>query len=111
MRLVPFVLCCAIASWGLSGAALADAGDIPRVIEHFVTKRFPEAKSHFWVVNEAEWGAEDEVVVDLNTIVKWRDERSDTEERFLLLIVGGKLVATQSVPVGAKIECKPDEIV
>lgn len=111
MRLARYLLCFLVMSCGLTATAAADSGDISRVIEHFVTKRFPEAKSHFWVVNQAEWGAEDEVVVDLNTIVKWRDERGDTEERFLLLIVQGRLVATQSVPLGAKIECKPEEVV
>ncbi len=111
MRLAQYLLCCLMMTWGLSATALADTGEISSVIEHFVAKRFPEAQSHFWVVNEAEWGAEDEVVVDLNTIVKWRDERGDTEERFLLLIVQGELVATQSIPLGAKIECKPEEVV
>lgn len=111
MRLAQYLLCCLIMSWGLSATAAADTGDISRVIEHFVTKRFPDAQSHFWVVNEAEWGAEDEVVVDLNAIVRWRDDRDDTEERFLLLIVRGELVATQSVPLGASIECKPEQVV
>lgn len=111
MRLAQYLLCALIMSWGLSATAVADTGDLSRVIEHFVVKHFPEAQSHFWVVNEAEWGAEDEVVVDLNTTVKWRDERGHTEARFLLLIVRGQLVATQSVPLDAKIECKPDEVV
>lgn len=111
MRLTRYLLCGLILSWGLSATAAANTGDISRVIEHFVTKRFPDAQSHFWVVNETEWGAKDEVVVDLNTIVTWRDERGDTEERFLLLIVQGQLVATQSVPLGAQIECKPEEVI
>lgn len=111
MRLARNLLCCLIMSWGLSATAVADSGDISRVIDHFVKKRFPEAQSHFWVVNDTEWGAEDEVVVDLNTIVTWRGERGNTEERFLLLIVQGQLVATQSVPLDAKVECKPQEVV
>lgn len=111
MRLAQYLLACLVISWGLSATAVADTGNISQVIDRFVSKRFPDALSHFWVVNEAEWGAKDEVVVDLNTIVRWHDERDDTEERFLLLIVGGRLVATQSVPLGAAIECKPDEVV
>lgn len=111
MRLAQYLLCCLIMSWGLSATAVADSGDISGVIDHFVTKHFPDAQSHFWVVNDTEWGAEDEVVVDLNTIVSWRDERGPTEERFLLLIVKGHLVATQSVPLDAKVECKPEEVV
>ncbi len=111
MRLAQSLLACLIMSWGLNATAAADTGNISQVIEHFVVKRFPEAQSHFWVVNDAEWGAKDEVVVDVNTIVQWRDERGNTEERFLLLIVQGQLVATQSVPLGAKIECKPEEVV
>lgn len=111
MRLAQYLLCAVIMSWGLSATAIADTGDISRVIEHFVAKRFPDAQSHFWVVNDTEWGAEDEVVIDVNMIVRWRDGRDHSEERFLLLIVGGQLVATQSVPLDAKVECKPEEIV
>lgn len=91
--------------------ALASTDNISSVIEHFVEKRFPDAHSHFWVVNNTEWGSEDEVVVDVNTVVRNRRDDGPTENRFLLLIVGGKLEAMQSIPLDATVECQPDDIV
>ncbi len=111
MRLMTSVLCSLALSCWISATAFADSGDISSVIERFVAKRFPQAQSHFWVVNNTEWGAEDEVVVDIHAIVRHSQDAQPTEERFLLLIVAGKLVATQSVPLGAKIECKAEDIV
>ena len=87
----------------------ASNDEIPSVIESFITKNFPQALSHFWVVNSTEWGADDEVVVDLNTVVTTQNKQGPTEKRFLLLIVGGRLVGSQSIPLGVSVECKPDE--
>lgn len=91
--------------------AVAAQSDLSGVIERFVVKQFPHAQSHFWVINSTEWGTPDEVVVDVNTIVVMQDPEAPTENRFLLLIVRGELTATQSVPLGATIECQPDEVV
>ncbi len=91
--------------------AVASTEDISNVIERFVENRFPDAHSHFWVVNSTEWGSKDEVVVDVNTTVRNRRDEGPTENRFLLLIVGGKLEAMQSIPLDATVECQPDDIV
>ena len=110
MRITKHVLSCLLFSLCLASPTLGAPGDIPTVIDHFVADRFPDARSHVWVVNNAEWGSQDEVVVDLNTLVVPREGQAPTETRFLLLIVRGKLAATQSIPLGAKIECTPDEV-
>lgn len=110
MRITKLVVSCLLFSLSLATPTWGAPGDIPSVIDHFVADQFPGARSRVWVVNNAEWGSQDEVVVDLNTLVVPREDQAQTENRFLLLIVRGKLAATQSIPLGAKIECTPDEV-
>ncbi len=74
----------------ISVPAPASTGDLSGVIESFMAKQFPRAQSHFWVVNGTQWQAENEVVVDLNTVVTNRASLAPTESRFLLLIVNRK---------------------
>ena len=111
MRASKLIVSCLVLSFWLAMPALASTGEISNVIEVFIAKQFPQAQSHFWVVNGTEWGAEDEVVVDVNTMVVAPGDRGPTENRFLLLIVRGQLVGAQSIPLGVSVECKPDEIV
>lgn len=87
----------------------AKSADISNVIESFVAKQFPEARGHFWVVNGTQWQAEDEMVVDLNTVVIGQLSPSPTESRFLLLIVGGKLAATQHIPLDSAVDCQSEQ--
>jgi hypothetical protein len=86
----------------------AGRGDISTIIESFMAKQFPEAKSHFWVVNATQWQADDEIVVDLNTVVVGKVGQAPTENRFLLLIVGDRLAAAQNIPMDAAVECNPE---
>lgn len=111
MRAAKHLVFSLVFTLSLAAPTFASTGEISSVIESFITKRFPHALSHFWVVNSTDWGAEDEVVVDVNTIVTTHNKQDPTEKRFLLLIVSGKLVGTQSIPLGVSIECQPDEIV
>ena len=91
-----------------SAPGQANTGDIAGVIEAFLEEEFPRAKSHFWVVNGTQWQTKDELVVDVNTVVViWR-EQVPVENRYLLLIVDGKLAASQSIPLGAKTDCEPE---
>lgn len=95
----------------LSGAAPIDAttADVSGVIEGFMAKQFPDAKSHFWIVNRTEWQAQDEMVVDLNTVVTGLFSLSPTENRYLLLIVRGKLAGAQNIPLDAHTTCQPEQ--
>jgi len=93
--------------WAVMPAA-AGTGDLSSIIESFVTKQFPEAHSHFWVVNATQWQDDDEVVIDLNTIVTARGQ-AQTENRFLLLIVAGRLEAAQNIPLDAAVDCQPEQ--
>ncbi|MBM4132754.1 MAG: hypothetical protein FJ245_03205 [Nitrospira sp.] len=85
----------------------AGSGDISTVIESFVTRQFPDASGHIWVVNGTQWQADNELVVDLHTIVMGRAGASPTENRFLLLIVSGKLAAAQTIPLDGA-DCQPE---
>jgi hypothetical protein len=87
----------------------ASTGDLSTVIESFVVKQFPQAQKHFWVVNGTQWQADDEMVVDINTIVTDRTDASPTENRFLLLIVEGRLAAAQNIPLEGQPECQPEQ--
>lgn len=86
--------------------ALPDS--VPGVIESFVVKQFPDAGSHFWVVNGAQWQAENELVVDFNAVVTGSAGQPPIENRYLLLIVSGKLAAAHHIPLDAAVECQPE---
>jgi len=86
----------------------AGTADISTVIEGFIVKQFPEARAHVWVVNGTQWQTDSELVVDLHTIVMGRADVAPTENRFLLLIVAGKLAAAQNIPLDGA-NCQPEQ--
>lgn len=88
--------------------APASTGDIGSIIESFVTRHFPDAASHFWVVNATQWDG-DEMIVDVNTIVVQRQQPQPVANRFLLLIVSGKVEAAQNIPLEAEADCRAEE--
>lgn len=92
----------------LPSQAMTDVGDIGTIIEGFVAKQFPDAASHFWVVNDTQWDG-DEMIVDMNTIVTDRRQAPPTESRFLLLIVEGRLQGIQNIPLDAAAECQKEQ--
>lgn len=87
---------------------LASTGDIGSIVETFVVRQFPEAASHYWVINETQWDG-DEMIVDLHTIVKERRDTEPTLSRFLLLIVAGELKGSQNVPLDPASDCQKEE--
>lgn len=82
--------------------------DLTILIDTFVTRQFPQASSHAWIVNNTQWDG-DEMVVDVNTIVIEQRHQEPVENRFLLLIVAGKLAAIQHIPLDAGAECQPEQ--
>ena len=88
-RVTRLILFASLAIALLPVQTMADTGDIGTIIESFVTKQFPDAANHFWVVNETQWDG-DEMIVDVNAIVTERRQDRPTASRFLLLIVDGK---------------------
>ena len=104
--------------WSLAGAlfclliiptlAEASTSDIGTIIEKFVARQFPDAASHYWVINETQWDG-DEMIVDVHAIVKERRDTEPTLSRFLLLIVAGELKGSQNLPVEPGADCRTDE--
>lgn len=93
----------------LSSPLNANTGDITMVIEQFVAKEFPASKSHFWVVNDTHWQTDNEVVVDVNTVVLAKPGETPTATRYLLLIVGDRLAAAQNIPLDSTVDCQPEQ--
>lgn len=93
---------------GFPPASLADIEEMPTIIETFVSKQFPDASSHFWVLNGAPHQEKNEVVLDVNTIVTMSVDRPPVEDRFLLLIVSGKLAAVQHIPLDGETVCQTE---
>jgi hypothetical protein len=107
MRNTAVLMCLLTALWQ-SVPVGASRGDISTIIEDFMAKQFPEAKSHFWVVNGTQWQTDEEIVVDVNTVVMVKADQAPTENRYLLLIIGDRLAATQNIPMDAKTDCNPE---
>ncbi len=95
--------------FGTSPFAQAGADDVSKVIESFVSKQFPDADSHFWVVNGVQWQEENELVVDVNAIALKAAEQMPTENRYLILIVSGKLAGAQRIPLNDAAVCQPEQ--
>lgn len=104
LLIVPFVM-----SLCLSSTLGANTSDIPMVIEKFVATQFPASKSHFWVVNDTHWQTDNEVVVDVNTIVLDKLGEIPTATRYLLLIIGDQLAAAQNIPLESTVDCQPEQ--
>lgn len=95
---------------GLASPAwtFASTGDLGAIIEGFVHRHFPDAAHHMWVVNGTQWDG-DEMVVDLYTYVVEKQQTATLENRYLLLIVEGKLTAAQRIPFDDGPGCQPED--
>src|SRR3982751_6370984 len=107
-RVILIALACACLGVVVPGISAASQDDLGGIIEGFVTRHFPEATSHLWIVNDTQWDG-DEMIVDVHTIVMEKHQPAATENRYLLLIVDGKLTAAQRVPLDTPSECRPEE--
>jgi len=88
--------------------AQTSSGDVGTIIETFVVRQFPDAASHYWVVNETRWDG-DEMIVDVHTIVvNERRQAEPTLSHFLLLIVAGELRGVQSIPLEPGTDCRAE---
>jgi hypothetical protein len=86
----------------------ASTGDIGTIVEKFIVRQFPDAASHYWVINETQWDG-DEMIVDVQAVVKEGRDTEPTLSRFLLLIVAGELKASQNVPLEPGADCRTEE--
>ena len=88
--------------------AQSSTADLGTIIETFVVRQFPDAASHYWVINGTQWDG-DEMVVDMHTIVSERHEAEPTLRHFLLLIVAGELRGAQNIPLAPGTDCRAEE--
>lgn len=109
MLLAAFLSLWTVFGLGTTPPAHAGTDDVSTVIEGFVSKQFPDAGSHFWVVNGIQWQETNELVVDVNTVVFNAAEQTSTENRYLLLIVSGKLAGAQRIPLHDAVTCQPEQ--
>ena len=107
-RISRLILVASFATALLPIQTMADTGDIGTIIENFVSKQFPDAANHFWIVNDTQWDG-DEMIVDMNAIVTERRQDAPTANRFLLLIVDGRLRGIQNIPLDAEAECQKEQ--
>jgi len=90
------------------GLAHASTSELGTIIEDFVTRHFPDAISHVWIVNGTEWDG-DEMVVDVRTMIVEKQLPAPIENRYLLLIKEGKLTAVQRIPLEDGADCQREE--
>lgn len=82
---------------------------VPSAIDQFVAKIFPEAIHYHWVVNNTQTETSQEMIVDINTFVtKKGSDAEPIENRFLLLVLNGEVMAAQKIPLGSDVDCGKD---
>ncbi|BFU94502.1 MAG: conserved protein of unknown function [Nitrospira sp.] len=108
MGLRLFVLITLFGLLALPSQSQASTGDVGTIIEKFVARQFPEATTHYWVINQTQWDG-DEMIVDVHTIVTERRSVEPHLDHFLLLIVAGELKGVQNLPLEPGADCKAEE--
>ncbi len=78
-------------------------------IDQFVSQVYPKGSRYFWVINDTTSDLSDEIVVDINTELQVNAKENSHPNRFLLLLVNGKIIGAQQIPLGAKVDCHSDE--
>ena len=95
--------------WLLPVPGFAHAPTVSTAIDKFVATLYPEGNPYFWVINDTTRESSKEMVIDINTTVKNVSQQTLSQDRFLLLIVEGKVFAAQKIPLNAKVNCKNEE--
>ncbi len=82
---------------------------ISLAIDQFVSQVYPKGSRYFWVINDTTSDVSNEIIVDINTELQVNSEEDPQTNRFLLLLVNGKLVGAQQISLGANVDCHSDE--
>ncbi len=83
--------------------------EVSTAIDKFVSQVYPKGSRYFWVINDTTSGLANEIIVDINTSLQGTSEDDGKPNRFLLLLIKGKLIGAQHIPLGAKVDCHSDE--
>jgi hypothetical protein len=78
-------------------------------IDQFVSQVYPKGSRYFWVINDTTSDVANEIIVDINTELQVNSEEDPQTNRFLLLLVKGKLIGAQQISLGAKVDCHSEE--
>ena len=78
-------------------------------IDQFVSQVYPKGSRYFWVINDTTSNVANEIIVDINTELQVSSEEDPQTNRFLLLLVKGKLIGAQQISLGAKVDCHSEE--
>ena len=92
-----------------SSLSLANPPHISTIVNNFVSKIYPKGSHYHWIINDATAEAQQELILDINTALRDRIGEEQGKGRFLLLIVNGKLLAAQRIPLGAEVDCGNEE--
>ena len=87
----------------------ASSSDFSVTIDEFVSQIIPKGTHYFWVINDAKAETQRELIVDINATVRSQKGETLTERRYLLLLIDGKLLAAQNIPLGANVDCGDEE--
>ena len=87
----------------------ASTPDFSIAIDEFVSQLLPRGTHYYWVINDAKAETQRELIVDINTTVRSHKGVKLTERRYLLLLIDGKLLAAQNIPLGAEVDCGNEE--
>ncbi|MDH5429749.1 MAG: hypothetical protein OEZ57_15210 [Nitrospirota bacterium] len=82
---------------------------VSSVIDQFVSQIYPKGSRYFWVINDTTSDVSNEIIVDINTELQVNSEEDPQTNRFLLLLVKGRLIGAQQIPLGANVNCHNDE--
>jgi hypothetical protein len=82
---------------------------VSSVIDQFVSQVYPKGSRYFWVINDTTSDVTNEIIVDINTELQVNSEEDPQTNRFLLLLVKGKLIGAQQISLGAKVDCHSEE--
>ncbi len=83
--------------------------EVSVAIDQFVSKIYPKGSRYFWVINDTTSDLSNEIIVDISTELQVNSKENTNSNRFLLLLVNGKLMGSQQIPLGAKVDCHSDE--
>jgi len=83
--------------------------EVSMAIDQFVSQLYPKGSHYFWVINDTTSEFSNEIIVDIHTELQVNSEEDAQPNRFLLLLVKGKLIGAQQIPVGAKVDCHSEE--
>ncbi len=108
MRYLPIALivCLLVLSPSVSQSAYPK---VSTAIDKFVSQPYPKGSHYFWVINDTTSDFSNEIIVDINTSLQVKSEEDAQPNRFLLLLVKGKLIGAQRIPLGAKVDCHSEE--